>query len=311
MNRRSFVARSLGIGVGLGIAGRPRPARADDGPLAAGDHERSLTHGALERTCRIHVPPGLEADRPTPLVLALHPLATNAAIMVRLCGLNATADRDGFVVAYPDGTGRGTFRSWNAGGVGLPGVDDVGFLLRLLDELVTLRPIDSARVYATGMSNGGMMCHRLAAEAADRFAAVAPVSGTLAVARVEPKRPVSIVHFHGTADTIVPFDGPGPGTPRFVRFESVPETIRRWVVADGCPAVPVVEDIATRPGDLAAKRSTYGPGRDGSEVVLYAIEGGGHTWPGGSTRGRFLGASARLAANDLISDFFRKHARTE
>lgn len=308
INRRIFTRRSAALAVSLALPGLARRARAQDAPLAAGDHDRTLMHDRIERTFRAHVPEGLEPDRPAPLVLALHPLATNAAIMVGLCGFNPVADREGMVVAYPDGTGRGTLRSWNAGGIGMPGADDLGFLDRLLDELANLRPIDPRRVYATGMSNGGMMCHRLAAERADRFAAVAAVAGTLAVDRIEPSRPISILHFHGTADRIVPYDGPAPRTPRFIRFHSVPDTIGRWVEANGCPPEPRVEDLPADPGDLPSKRSSYGPGRDGAEVVLYAIDGGGHTWPGRRAAGRFLGAVAKKpVASDVIADFFRNH----
>ena len=75
------------------------------------------------------------------------------------------------------------------------------------------------------MSNGGMMCYRLAAELSDRIAAIAPVAGTMAIAEAKPNRPVPVMHFHGTADRIVPFAGPGNGTPKFLSFKSVEETV--------------------------------------------------------------------------------------
>jgi polyhydroxybutyrate depolymerase len=309
-SRRDLLINFATTTVSLAVLSRARRARADDGLIAAGDHVRSIEHNKLERSYRLHVPAGLKTDQPTPLVLALHPFATNAAIMVPLCGLNEVADREGFVIAYPDGTGRGTIRSWNAGGVGMPGIDDVGFLAKVLDEIEKLRPIDDNRVYATGMSNGAMMCHRLAAELSDRFAAIAAISGTLALPKIKPKRPVSIMHFHGTDDKIVPFDGPVQGTPRFIRFLSVSDTIKHWVEANGCPADPVVTDMPAKPGDLDVTRSAYGPGRDDSEVVLYTIDGGGHTWPGRSNRATFLGASSKnFKANEHIWSFFCEHAR--
>jgi polyhydroxybutyrate depolymerase len=280
-------------------------------PLAPGDHVRSLTIGNLARSYAVHVPPTYDPGRPTPVVLALHAAAMNGASMARFCGLNETADRAGFVVVYPNGTGSTPFfLYWDAGGVRGRPSDDVGFVAKLLDDLATVVHVDPRRVYATGMSNGAMMCYRLAAELSDRIAAIAPVAGTMAIETFRPRRPVPVLHFHGTKDGLVLFGGPDERIPENLKFLSVDASIRAWAEADGCPETPAVFEVPDLVEDgTRVLRKSYGPGRGGAEVILYIIEGGGHTWPGREPRIPYLGRSTRdIAANDLIWEFFQKHA---
>jgi polyhydroxybutyrate depolymerase len=154
-----------------------------------------------------------------------------------------------------------------------------------------------------------MMAHRLAIEHSDRIAAIATVAGTLAVDKCEPQRPVPVLHFHGTADPLVPFDGLPEKAMKPLQFKSVDETIAAWVKADGCPSQPVVEEIPEKAHDgMKITKKTYGPGSDRAEVVLFTIEGGGHTWPGVDLKLPFLGKTTQnIAATDLIWDFFQKH----
>jgi polyhydroxybutyrate depolymerase len=186
-------------------------------PLGPGDHTRSLKMGEVDRSYLVHVPPKYDAKKPTPVVLVLHGAGTNGAITVFFCGMNKKADEAGFIAVYPNGTGlAGLMLTWNAGRFqGKEGkADDVAFIAKLLDDLATVVNVDPKRVYATGISNGGMMCYRLAAELSDRIAAIAPVAGTMAIDKYNPKRPVPVMHFHGTADKMVPFAGPGSHTPK-------------------------------------------------------------------------------------------------
>jgi polyhydroxybutyrate depolymerase len=204
--------------------------------------------------------------------------------------------------------------TWNGGnccGYALwNNVDDVGFTRALLDDLAKVANVDAKRVYATGISNGGIMCYRLAAELSDRIAAIAPVSGTMGTKTCDPKRPVSVMHFHGTDDKFLPFKG-GIGDKSLARivFVSVDETIRAWVKADGCPEKPVVTDMPKKSDDgTSVQRKTYGPGKNGAEVVLFVINGGGHTWPGRDPKVQFLGKSTKnISANDLMWEFFKRH----
>ena len=148
-------------------------------PLGPGDHTRTIMMGEQKRTYLVHVPKDYDPKKPAPVVLALHGAAMNGPMMVWFSGLTKKADEAGFIVVYPSGTGRGPFLVWNAGGFkgkrAEDRPDDVAFLSRLLDDLGTAVKVDEKRVYACGMSNGAMMCYRLAAELSDRIVAIAPV----------------------------------------------------------------------------------------------------------------------------------------
>jgi polyhydroxybutyrate depolymerase len=229
--------------------------------------------------------------------------------------MNATADEKNFIAVYPNGTGFWLFLNWNAGGVtgprgeGLP--NDVAFLSALIDDVAAQTPIDSNRVFAAGISNGGMMCYRLAAELSDRIAAIAPVAGTMTTPDPQPTRPVPIIHFHGTKDRIVPSDGPAPGTPDFLTFFTVEDTLRTWCEINGCdfssPVETQLPDVAN--DGTTVHRAIYGPGTNGAEIISLTIENGGHTWPGRSSLlGFLLGRSTRdISANELIWEFFERH----
>jgi polyhydroxybutyrate depolymerase len=242
--------------------------------------------------------------------------------MVRLSGLNAKADEAGFIVVYPFGTGRLDNQLLTFNGGGCCGyamehaIDDVGFTRALLDDLATVANVDADRVFATGLSNGGIMAHYVATHLADRIAAIAPVGGPLMVDAIQPKRPVAVMHFHGTGDEFAPFKG-GYGKGSYGRskgvtdFRSVKHTIEAWVKVNGCNAEPKVEALPDQADDgMKVTRKAWSGGRDGSEVVLIEIENGGHTWPGQKPIVAMLGPSTMdISANDLMWEFFQKHPR--
>ena len=282
------------------------PPKASTDPLGPGDHTRTLMMGEQKRTYLVHVPKDYDPKKPTPVVLALHGAAMNGPMMVWFSGLNTTADKSGFIVVYPSGTGTGPFLTWNAGGfkgkMAEGKADDVDFIGKLLDDLGTVVKVDEKRMYACGMSNGGMMCYRLAAELSDRIAAVAPVAGTIAIEESKPKRPVPVIHFHGTKDTFVPFVTVKGKTPAFMKLKGVEDSIQTWVKLNGCDEKPKTGD------EMKVIRKTYSGGKDGAEVVLIVIEEGGHTWPGQQPPVGFMGKSVKnVSANDLMWDFFKKH----
>ena len=283
-------------------------------PLGPGDHTRSLKVDELTRSYMVHVPPDYDPQEPVPVVLALHGAMMNGPMMAAFSGLSEKADEAGFLAVYPNGTGvANLLLTWNSGG--LTGKlaenqpDDVAFVAALLDDLATVVKVDPKRVYAAGMSNGGMMCYRLAAELSDRIAAIAPVGGTMAIGTCKPKRPVPVIHFHGTDDQLVPFKGLGGEGPRFLSFKSVEETIDLWIRKNGCPEEPEVNELPDSADDgTSVTRKSYGPGKQGAEVVLLEINGGGHTWPGREAAFGFLGKSTQdISANDLIWEFFLRH----
>ncbi len=285
-------------------------------PLRPGDHTRSVKVDGRTRTYLAHVPPGYDGAKAVPVVLVFHGGGGNAEQMPRFCGINDTADREGFLAVYPSGTGRAAkLLTWNAGNccgyAQKQNVDDVAFVRTLLDDLARAARVDRKRVYATGMSNGAMLAYRLASELSDRIAAVAPVAGPMGTATCRPKRPVPVIHFHGTADRFAPFrGGRGEKSLSGTDFYSVEHSVRAWVKANGCKETPTVVRLPKRVEDgTAVVRKTYGGGRDGSEVVLVVIEGGGHTWPGREPRLKALGRSTRnVSANDVMWAFFQKHA---
>jgi polyhydroxybutyrate depolymerase len=159
------------------------------------------------------------------------------------------------------------------------------------------------------MSNGGMMCYRLAAELSGRITAIASVSGTMCVAPVKAKRPVPILHFHGTDDFLVPREGPNKNLPLLIRFRSLDDTIGAWVKCNHCKDAPEVVRLPNQAADrLPVTRTVYAAGKNGADVVLYTIDGGGHTWPGVDRHADFLGKTTfNISANELMWQFFKKH----
>ena len=307
-----LAALLVGLTAHVSVAQDGPKKDAPPAPLGAGDHTRTLTVGGLKRTYLVHVPKGYDPKTPTPVVLALHGAAMNGPMMAWFSGLTEKSDAARFVVVYPSGTGAGPFLTWNAGGftgkMAEGKADDVAFVGKLLDDLGTVVTVDGKRVYACGMSNGGMMCYRLAAELSDWIAAVAPVAGTVAIEESKPKRPVPVIHFHGSKDTIVPFEMTKGKAPSFMKLKGVEDSIQTWVKLNGCDEKPKA-DVLSKDGDeMKVTRTTYGGGKGGSEVVLVVVEGGGHTWPGREPPVGFIGKSAKnISANDLMWEFFQKH----
>jgi len=251
-----------------------------------------------------------------PLVLAFHGGQSHPEMMRRFSGLDALAGAGRAVVIYPAGTGsREGMLTWNGGNccgeAREVASDDVGFARTLLADVARRLPVDARRVHATGMSNGAMMAYRVAAEAADLVASIAPVAGPLALESIAPARPVPVLHFHGSLDQFTPLDG-GVGRRSVTRVSHRPVLagLLDWVRVDGCPETPRREAIPCPDPGLAIERLTWGPGAAGSEVVFYRIDGGGHVWPGRTPDSYLLGpAVPSLDATEIIWDFFAQHPR--
>jgi len=243
--------------------------------------------------------------------------------------MDQTADREGFIAVYPNGSGGigGRLLTWNAGAccgwAAASRVDDVGFAIALIDDLAGRVPLDPERIYATGLSNGSMMAYRLAAEAAHRIAAVAGVAGAMTLPRFAPVSGMPVMHIHSVDDQRALYDGGlGPAFPftdTRVLHEPVDASLEKWVAHNGCPAQPeVAGPVNGRPGaaDAAhtATRYTYLPCRDGTQVVLWKLTGAGHVWPGGvqDYLPRLLGAGTTVIdANNEMWRFFSRFRRRQ
>jgi polyhydroxybutyrate depolymerase len=298
------------------LKARLEQRRADRGAEAPAALQTLTVQG---RTVLVHVPPTRDPAQPAPLVLALHGGGGHAEYMAddARYGLQRQADEAGFIVAFPNGYSKlpgGKFATWNAGGccgdARDRNVDDVAFARAVVAAVQARWRVDAGRVFATGMSNGGMLAHRLACDAADVFRAVASVAGTDATERCTPSRPISVLHIHARDDTHVLFDGgAGPGafrdTSKVMDFVSVPETIARWVARDRCTGP--AQRIWEVPGAFC---ETHTGCADGREVQLCVTDTGGHSWPGAGTvrRGK-APASTALDANDVIWRFFERASR--
>ena len=294
----------------------PLPSRGCGNPTrvySPGTSEDSLRQHGILRTFRVHVPLDRRSGTgPLPLVLLFHGGGgSGEQLEEQSSGMDAVADREGFIVAYPDGTG--LVRTWNAGGccgrAANEDTDDVGFTAALLDHLEDRLCVDERRVYAGGMSNGAMMSYRLACELSDRIAAVAPVAGVDVTLHCSPSRPVAVMEIHGTADGHVPWNGGLGCGPAGVSYPSVPASMDAWRVHDSCTATKA---LYFEQGDGRCEK--YRGCDRGSDVVLCSIQGGGHSWPGGEPkrRGGFQcpadGAQSQsFSASEAMWRFFQEH----
>lgn len=273
------------------------PAR----PADAGDATRTITSGGVERRYIVHVAAGYDGTAPAPLMLEFHGLSMPAEMMAQYTGMPPRSDAGGYVVAAPYGLGDPA--RWNARlAAGAP--DDVAFVRDLLAEVKTSLCIDSARVYAVGLSNGGGMAQRIACELPGVFAAV----GVVAATYVACAPAVPVVAFHGNADPIVPYDGAeAPPNLGGGVFLPVRRALSEWAKALGCDGLPVI----SRPAQ-DAELSTFMRCRAGDgEALLYTLLGGGHTWPGSPIElsPAMVGVTSRsVDASAVILEFFAKHA---
>jgi polyhydroxybutyrate depolymerase len=287
------------------VPAQPRtsvPARPGSPAAAPGPHDLRL--GA--RTYRLYVPAGLPAGKgkgkgKAPLVIALHAALGSGGVMELLTRLDRVADREKFLVAYPDGL-PATGRVWNAGDCcNRSAEDDVGFIGRLIDSVVAARGADPARVYVTGISNGAMLAYRLACQRADKIAAIAAVAGSMTYGPCRPARPVPLMIFHGTADTTVPEAGGSlPALGMRGAFPSQQEVVRTWSRIDG---VRPPARVSYQKGGVTCRTS------DPAMVVYCRVAGGGHTWPGGTPVPLAGPTSPDIDAGAAMWDFFAAHPR--
>jgi polyhydroxybutyrate depolymerase len=272
----------------------------------------SIVSSGQRRAYLLHVPATYLPTRPTPLVISLHPAALWPATQAALTHWDRLADRDGFLVVYPAGTGldgspggRLPFRVWLLRPEAVV-AGNIRFITDLIDTLSARYAIDPRRIYVNGFSNGAAMAFALSCRLSLRIAAV----GTASAAQDQPWRwcrdttPVPLINFHGTAD-LVPYTG-GKTWASPLPFPSVPMWTATWAHRNHCATVPVVDTVAT---DVV--RQTYEGCSRNAAVVLYTVQGGGHAWPGGKPLPAWLvgRTTQSVDATELMWDFFRTHPR--
>lgn len=295
--------------------------------LAPGEYDFVLSHQGRSRYYLVHVPPQAAAGTPLPVLLALHGGGGNAEQFKAESGFDDVGTREGALVVHPGGSGMlpRTLLTWNAGtdccGFALDQeVDDVGFLLALVEELAARTPVDRRRVYVAGHSNGGMMAYRVAAEAGDRIAAIVPVGGAMMLGSFDPPSAVPVLHIHSIDDPRALYDGglgpPFPVGGGQVLHRPVMEGITAWIERNGCPTFPeIVDERVGASGTLNAGQRArllrWSPCDSGAPVLHWRMEGVGHGWPGRvapPARERIIGPSTTLiSAAEEAWAFVRDH----
>jgi polyhydroxybutyrate depolymerase len=240
--------------------------------LAPGDTTTTLQAAGMARSFILHVPAGYTGKSPVPLVLDWHGLGSSGTSQKRLSGYEALSDREGFIVAWPNGIDS----AWNIGPCCTTSrtVDDVGFARAIVDDIKRRACIDPKRVYTDGYSMGGGMSYSLACNAADVFAAAAPSAFDLLAEDEQPckpMRPISVISFRGTSDPIVPYTG-GPSSPPnglnvTIHFRGAEATLEHWSALNRCTGEPV---------DASGGCRTYTECAEGAEVTLCTTKSGGH-----------------------------------
>ncbi len=278
----------------------------------AGDHVYTLNHDGLVRTYRVHVPQNYRAARAVPLLFAFHGGSGDMEHMAndRHYGLISKSEAEGFIVVFPNGYSKlksGKFASWNAGNCCANArdeqIDDVGFVRKMIAAVSQTFNINSHQIYATGMSNGGMMAYRLACEMSDTFKAIAAVAGTDNTISCRPDSAVSILHIHAANDDHVLFNG-GAGAQsrdasKVTNFTSVPNTIDQWVQHNQC--LPTLQRLFDQ---KEAFCEVYRHCQNNTQVQLCVTQTGGHSWPGGVKPRTDESPSQAISAVDVMWRFF-------
>jgi polyhydroxybutyrate depolymerase len=281
-----FLSILTGCDAGREPSGATSAAPA--GAPAPGDHQLTIDVGGVSRAYLLHAPPGYTGDAPLPLVIAMHSYPGSGTALRDMIGMDAKADRDTALVAYPDGL-NGGFNALVCCGA----ADDVAFLTALTRHLVDTWHADPDRVYLTGLSNGGDMSFRAAVETTGLFAAIGVVSGGYGGTRAEaadyvPKSPVSVVTIIGAQD----------------RYFGIFQTgIAAWQQRLRCAPVSPAPAAPAPTVNRTTSRCA-----DGSDVDVYVVTDMGHVWPRAGS-GPIAGLGAPIVATDIVWDFFVAHPR--
>jgi polyhydroxybutyrate depolymerase len=320
------------IGVCLGMAFITSGAQAQE-------TKETMQVNDVDRTYIVRLPKGYDHEQKYPVAMLLHGMNQETADIERLTRFDDLADKDSIIAVYPSAlNGRWNVgvrpparqrtmmpmgRGGRHGGGGFPGggqsggrseeergpapADDIAFLNQMLDQMATQFSVDTARIYVTGLSEGGLMAIKVGCAMADRIAAIAPVGAAMPKTMVcLPSRPMPVVMINGTSDPVVPYGG---GTEHNLQLPviSVEDSAKAWAKIDRCAEKPTQTKVkAHEKGGMETKVETYDDCQQGAQVVSYSVKGGGNTWPGGEqyeVEKQVGKTSQDLNANETIWSF--------
>jgi len=287
----------------------------------SGDMEMTLEIDEIERKYFVHIPEGYNSEELFPLVFVLHGGGGNAERIGKFTGFTQLSDKEKFIVVYP----LGYDKHWNDGRTDVKSkahqenINDILFFDEMISALTLLFKIDIKRIYVTGISNGAMMSFRIACELSDKITAIAAVAGSIPediIGNCSPAAQVSVLVINGVEDELVPFDGGQVKVFNKTRGKVIPtlETIEKWVLHNKCPVKPTAMfEIDTDKNDGTKILVQEYENKDtGVAVVLYRVEGGGHTWPGAKQYlpEYFIGKTNHdINATQVIWDFFKNKSK--
>jgi polyhydroxybutyrate depolymerase len=305
MKQKQIMLLALIVGL-FGLVFTVRPAQAAnavcDLSVQTGAKTEKITSGSIERTYTLILPKSYDGKTALPVVFSLHGFASNPGQQFLFAGFEKIGEREGFITIYPAATGSPA--RWYAGTTSFTGperVDDVQFFADLLDDLNKRLCIDNARIFVTGLSNGGGMSHRLACDLSARIAAIGTVAGAYPSIQTQcnAARPVPVIAFHGTEDRIVDYKGSAMG-----RLPDIQAWAAEWAQRNGCQKGPT--SFFSKDDVTAAQWTECSLNAD---VQLYTIEGGGHSWPGGGLDlPMIIGKTTKtISASEVMWEFFKAH----
>ncbi|NBW82736.1 hydrolase [bacterium] len=285
--------------------------RKDAATLGPNFESRQLSHQQKTREYLLYTPQKYDVSTPMPLVIGFHGGKTSNVMFAKSSLFHHLADEQGFLVAYPNAIDG----NWNDGrGTANPDVDDVGFVTSLIENIKNIRNVDPRRIYVTGISNGGFMVQRLACESSHLIAAFSSVAGSMGTSlrpKCNPSQPVSMMLIHSPQDNFVPWRGGEMKRGAGGNILSVPDLVEFWNQKNSCTVmkeVPLPDN--GQKDNTRVTVSRYGGCKDSSEVLLYKIDGGGHTWPGGEGQPAWLVGPTSMKINATKESwiFFKSHS---
>lgn len=265
----------------------------------------TLVSSGITRRYLLYVPARHDSSKPAPLVISLHPAASWPSAEMRISGWNRLADQHDFLVVYP--AGRDFPQVWPMSPK--DAAIDAQFISDLIDQLQSIHRIDPARIYVDGISNGGAMAFAVSCRLPSRIAAVGAVAAAEAIDFdwCGAAAPVPMMAFHGTADHVAPYGGGTSGDPVNPRqFPAIRDWVARWARRNHCAHTPVETGVTPK-----VRRLSYPDCPDNADVVLYTVDGGGHTWPGEDDLAEWIvgPATHEISATQLLWEFYMQHPR--